>query len=320
LPLSNGAMKPFAQRRSLSLLQMMHSSSRPTTEYFDYLLGRNQMEETVDQPSIIIGDGRVGTMLREFGERRSFEDILIRRGDPIPADLPGPIYICTRNDDLESVIAQVPEEKRQDLVFMQNGQLEPLRQKYGLYDTTQACLWFALTRKGGKPLDGITSECPEGLTCVSGKWAGALSMRLRTGNLACEVVGERDLRRNMFEKLVWISAFMLVGSVHGGKTVGEVEKEHNEEVCDLIRELATMIRFTMSVALKTGLEERLCAYSRRVEFFPTAMKEFEWRNGWFYRYTKLAQKNGFPDATPMHTEYLRYGRENGLFTFDEIEV
>eukprot|EP00965_Chrysotila_dentata_P133522 4415992-Pleurochrysis_carterae.AAC.1 len=60
----------------------------------------------------------------------------------------------------------------------------------------------------------------------------------------------------------------------------------------------------MSVALKTGLEERLCAYSRRVEFFPTAMKEFEWRNGWFYRYTKLAQKNGFPDATPMHTEYL----------------
>ena len=69
--------------------------------------------------------------------------------------------------------------------------------------------------------------------------------------------------------------------------------------------------FTLSVALKTGLEERLCAYSRRVDFLPTSLTEFEWRNGYFYKYSLMAGKrtaaNGIvidmPDATPMHTEY-----------------
>ena len=30
----------------------------------------------------------------------------------------------------------------------QNGQLEPFRQRYALYDTTQAVLWFARTGEG----------------------------------------------------------------------------------------------------------------------------------------------------------------------------
>jgi hypothetical protein len=34
----------------------------------------------------------------------------------------------------------------------------------------------------------------------------------------------------MLEKLVWISAFMLVGARHGGCTVGEVESAHRDEV------------------------------------------------------------------------------------------
>lgn len=46
--------------------------------------------------------------------------------------------------------------------------LEPFRQRYGLYENTQAMLWLAVVRAGGKPLDGITSENPEGLTGVTG--------------------------------------------------------------------------------------------------------------------------------------------------------
>lgn len=34
----------------------------------------------------------------------------------------------------------------------------------------------------------------------------------------------------MLEKLIWISAFMLVGARHPGATVGVVEKEHRSEV------------------------------------------------------------------------------------------
>ena len=297
----------------------------------DFLLGRNQQEETEDMPSIIVGDGRVGAMLADFGKRRGFDDVIIKRGDPIPeltvGEPPCPIYICTRAEDLEAVVAQCPKDRWDDLVFLQNGQLEPFRQKYALYDTTQAVLWFAAMRKGGKPMDGIISGEPDGLTTVSGKWAGSFAMRLNTGKLTCKVTNDRDLRRNMLEKLVWISAFMLVGTANGGITVGEVVEKHRPEVEALIRELASFCRFTLSVALKTGLEDRLCDYAERVEFFPTALKEFEFRNGYFYRYSLMAGKrtapNGMviemPDSTPLHTEYLMLARDKGLISQGDLD-
>ena len=115
---------------------------------------------------------------------------------------------------------------------------------------------------------------------------------------------------------------MLVGAVNGGITVGEVEKNHRSEVDALVRELAAFIRFTLSVALKNGLEDRLAAYSRTVEFFPTALKEFEWRNGYFYRYSCMAgvrttadgRKIDVPDSTALHTEYLQIALEQGLIS------
>lgn len=310
----------------------MHSDSRPTKEYMEFLLGENQPEDTVDVPSIIVGDGRVGALLAELGSCGGHEDTVVRRGDPIPELKAGgqlvrkPIYVTTRNEDLDAVIAACPEERREDLVFVQCGQIDPLRQRYGLYDTTQAVLWFAAVRRGGKVLDGLTDENPGGLSCVSGKWSGSLTMRLRAGDLKCECVQQRDLRRNMLEKLVWVCAFNLVGAVHGGITVGEVERDHRDEVEELIRELATFVRFTLSVALKTGLEERLCAYSRRVDFLPTSLTEFEWRNGYFYKYSLMAGKrtaaNGIvidmPDATPMHTEYLELAVERGALSKAEL--
>lgn len=164
----------------------------------------------MDQSSVIVGQGRVGRLLAELGERKGYDDIIVRRGDPIPADHPGPIYVCTRNDDLSAVLAQCPEEKKQDLVLMQDGMLEPFRQRHGLYENTQAMLWLAVVRAGGKPIDGINAESPEGLTGVTGKWSGALAQRLGTGNLVCLEQMERDYRRNSLEKTIWISAFMLV--------------------------------------------------------------------------------------------------------------
>jgi len=165
----------------------------------DFLLGRNQREETEDCPSIIVGDGRVGSMLAEFGARRGYEELLIKRGDPIPELQAGgqlvrmPIYVCVGCEDLEAVVAQTPEARREDLIFMQEGQLEPFRQRMGLYETTQVSAWFRTMRKGGKPVDGVTSECPEGLTSVAGKWSGAVQMRLGTGGLTCSTVNERDV-------------------------------------------------------------------------------------------------------------------------------
>ena len=61
-----------------------------------------------------------------------------------------------------------------------------------------------------------------------------------------------------------------------------------------------------------GLEERLRAYADAVGDFPCAMKEFKWRNGFWYNYSQLCLSKGFDDNMPMHTEYVEYCMENGL--------
>ena len=276
---------------------------------------------TEDGPSVIVGGGRIGTMLADFGSRRSYDDVIVKRGDVIPENHPGPVYVCTQLADVEAVIASCPESKRDDLVFMQQGMLEPLFQRHGLYSPTRASLWLACMRKGGKPVDGVTSESPEGLTTVTGKWSGALAMRLGTGNLGCHVKMDRDGRRSSLEQLVFVSAYNLVGAVHG-VNVGEVATRHHEEAGAMARELASFIRYTLSVSLFTGLDDRLNAYAQKMEFLPTAITDFEHRNGYFYRYAKMAGtrvnaagiKVEVPDTTPIHSDYLMWAQEKGIIS------
>lgn len=51
--------------------------------------------------------------------------------------------------------------------------------------------------------------------------------------------------------------------------------------------------------------DRLAAYARSVAHFPTAVKEFEWRNGAFYDMSLAAEKAERPDPCPKHTEGLK---------------
>ncbi len=147
----------------------------------------------------------------------------------------------------------------------------------------------------------------QGLTAACGPWAEAVAARLHRQGLACHVLGKEAFRASMFEKLIWISAFMLVGAAHPGATVGDVEKTHNAEVCALIDELAAGIAAHEAGAVKFApqLATRLCAYARSVAHFPTAVKEFEWRNGYFYKISQQAMAQGKPDPFPRHTALLR---------------
>jgi hypothetical protein len=59
--------------------------------------------------------------------------LLTSRESPIPeTSVAGPIYICTRNDDLDAIIEKTPMNRREDLVFLQNGMLSPYLEKKGL--------------------------------------------------------------------------------------------------------------------------------------------------------------------------------------------
>ncbi|KAK9714245.1 hypothetical protein RND81_06G081100 [Saponaria officinalis] len=253
-------------------------------------------------PAVIVGGGRVGRALQDMGNG---DDLVIKRGEVVPLDFDGPILVCTRNDDLEGVLELTPRPRWTDLVFFQNGMLEPWFQSKGLGDADQVLAYFAVAKLGEPPIDGKTDTNPEGLTAAYGKWASAVAERLQAGGLSCKVLEKDAFQKQMLEKLMWISAFMLVGARHPGATVGAVEKDYRSEVADLIAELASAAAAEKGLVFDDGIEDRLCAYSRAVAHFPTAVKEFKWRNGWFYSLSEKAISEGKPDPCPLHSTWLR---------------
>ena len=79
-----------------------------------------------------------------------------------------------------------------DLVFLQNGMLEPWLESRGLAHATQLLVYFAVAKSGDDPIDGKTDVNPEGLTAVSGKWGEAVATRLHTAGLSCKVGTSSD--------------------------------------------------------------------------------------------------------------------------------
>lgn len=65
-------------------------------------------------PSIIVGGGRVGKALQDMGNG---DDVLIKRGESVPLDFPGPIFVCTRNDDLEAVLESTPKSRWSGMIL-----------------------------------------------------------------------------------------------------------------------------------------------------------------------------------------------------------
>lgn len=254
-------------------------------------------------PAVIFGGGRVGRAMAEMGDG---SDIMVKRGEPFPENAPkGPIFVCTRNDSLADVVQATPPERREDLVFMQNGMLQPWLDAQGLGDATQVLVYFAVAKLGDKPTDGKTDMNPEGLTAAHGKWAEETAARFKAAGLSCKTPDKAGFDAMMYEKLIWISAFMLVGAKYPGSSVGDVESQHTAEVSYLISELASAVTQATGVEFGPQMPERLCAYGRSVAHFPTAVKEFEWRNGFFYGLSQQASDNFYPDPCPTHTGLLK---------------
>ncbi len=292
---SNATLHPRSSRISLKMDQTATNSTTATAASV------NAQAATAQAPFTIIGGGRVGQAISEMG---SGQDVVLGRGQPIEGPS-GPIVVCTRNDDLAAIVEATPESRRKDLVFIQNGMLQPWLDARGLGDNTQVLVYFAVAKKGDAPTDGKTDVNPEGLTAAYGPHAEVFAARLHAAGLSCKVLDRTAFQKSMLEKLIWICSFMLVGAKNGGCLVGEVEANHRAEVEKLIGELANAGSAALGVTLDAGIEERLCAYARSVAHFPTAVKEFDWRNGWFYGLSKSEMDAGKADPCPTHTAWLK---------------
>jgi hypothetical protein len=105
----------------------------------------------------IIGAGRIGEFLANAGDC-----VVLGRQDSIdPAKEGQPILIATRNDALAGIVEKCPENRRKDLVFLQNGYLDNFLKDKGLLDNTQVLLYLSVTAKGAQAVDGVTTVNPE---------------------------------------------------------------------------------------------------------------------------------------------------------------
>ena len=136
-----------------------------------------------------------------YDSNKKADVFLSSRKDKFPSgEGSGPIYVCTRNNDLESIIEATPENRKEDLVFIQNGILSEYLKTKRLEDNTQALIYFAISKKGDAPIDGKTDLNPDGLTAVTGKCkscAKVFTIVNYTKESPCMNVGAKDLANRL---------------------------------------------------------------------------------------------------------------------------
>jgi len=106
----------------------------------------------------------------------------------------------------------------------------------------------------------------------------------------------------------WISTYMLVGTAKECKSVGQAGTEHAELVEKVVNELLAAVTAKEGISFEPGPMARLAAYTDVVADFPCAVKEFEWRNQYFY---DLGD-----EACPTHNALLRECKEKGFLGFN----
>ena len=101
---------------------------------------------------------------------------------------------------------------------------------------------------------------------------------------------------------------MLVGTAKECSSVGQAQSEHTELVEKIINELIAAVSKKEGIVFSEGATKRLAAYTDVVTDFPAAVKEFEWRNQYFY---DLGD-----EEVPTHNGLLRECKEKELIGFD----
>lgn len=100
---------------------------------------------------------------------------------------------------------------------------------------------------------------------------------------------------------------MLVGTAKECSSVGRAASEHGDLIERVVDELVHAVSAKEGIKFPEGAMKRLAAYTDVVADFPCGVKEFEWRNKYFY---SLGD-----DACPIHNGLLRECAEKRKLNF-----
>ncbi len=223
---------------------------------------------------VVIGaEGRIGHLLCS----QAPDAVPVTRcQDPFGLDQPGPavpVLVSTRNRDLAAVVNRVHPSRHCDLVFVQNGMVRPWLGDRGLLACTQGVIWAAVPKKGDSPIPG-------GVSPFFGPWAEAVADLFRRCGVDASAVDETTYLREVAVKLGWILVYGALGSATGAK-VGEIASDHTRAVRALADEVHPLLAQEPGLDLDAdAFFGRLQRYSARIPHFPSAVKEWRWRNGW----------------------------------------
>lgn len=236
----------------------------------------------------IIGGGRIGLALERRAAARGLDCRVWTRDDDVQelADEAGPILVCTRNDDLDGVVARLPRNRRPDLVFTQNGMIRPWLDRHGLADNGRGLIFAAVARRG----DDLS---PGGKSPFIGRHSDAVVAFFTAIDVPAGVVSAASFAEVELEKLVWNSAFgLLCDALHA--TVGETLGDPRCDV--LLRELITIGADALAIEPDaSAMIGRLRAYSNSIPTYRGGVKEWPWRNGFFVDAAATMQR-----ALPVH--------------------
>lgn len=101
---------------------------------------------------------------------------------------------------------------------------------------------------------------------------------------------------------------MLVGTAKECNSVGQAGADYSDLVEQVVSELVAAVSAKEGITFEAGTMARLAAYTDVVADFPCGVKEFEWRNQYFY--------NLGDAACPTHNQLLRDCKEKGFLEFD----
>jgi len=100
---------------------------------------------------------------------------------------------------------------------------------------------------------------------------------------------------------------MLVGTAKECTSVGQAAAEYADVVENVVKELVAAVADKEGIEFAAGTVERLASYTDVVTDFPCAIKEFEWRNQYFF--------NLGDEVCPIHNGLLRDCEKQGKLSF-----